>query len=159
VQLPSVRVGAEGVPMAVPTERSGPSTGQWTPIALPTPRLDGLHVLFVDDEPDARELVTMVLCDAGATVHTAASADEALALLDRERFDVMVSDIGMPGEDGYSLMRKVRARAEPVPGIALSAFTSAQDRERALSAGFTTHLPKPLDAPALIAFVDRLARR
>jgi CheY-like chemotaxis protein len=56
-------------------------------------------------------------------------------------------------------MRKVAAGESPVPGIALSAFTSAQDRERALSAGFTTHLPKPLDAPALIAFVDRLARR
>jgi len=149
----------EAVPQSVPHERSGPSTGQWHPIALPTPRLDGLRVLFVDDEPDARELVTMVLADAGASVRTASSAEEALALVDRERFDVMVSDIGMPGEDGYSLMRKVAARPHPLPAIALSAFTSAQDRERALSAGFTTHLPKPLDAPALIAFVDRLAKR
>ena len=92
-------------------------------------------------------------------MHAASSADEALALIESERFDVMVSDIGMPGEDGYSLMRQVAARVPPLPGIALSAFTSAQDRERALAAGFTTHLPKPLDAPALIAFVDRLARR
>ena len=150
----------EAVPMAIVTgEKSGPATGQWNPIPLPTPRLDGVRVLFVDDEPDARELVTMVLADAGARVRAASSADEALALIDRERFDVMVSDIGMPGEDGYSLMRKVAARQPPLPGIALSAFTSAQDRERALSAGFTTHLPKPLDAPALIAFVDRLAKR
>ncbi|HEX6837711.1 MAG TPA: response regulator [Polyangia bacterium] len=150
----------EAVPQTiVQSEKSGPSTGQWRPIALPTPRLDGLRVLFVDDEPDARELVTMVLADAGASVRTASSADEALSLIDRERFDVMVSDIGMPGEDGYSLMRKVASRKEPLPGIALSAFTSAQDRERALSAGFTTHLAKPLDAPSLIAFVDRLARR
>jgi len=139
---------------------TGPPTGQWQPIvALPTPRLDGLKVLFVDDEPDARELVTMVLSDAGAAVQAASSADEALAMIDRERFDVMVSDIGMPGEDGYSLMRKVAAKKTQLPGIALSAFTSANDREKALSAGFTTHLAKPLDAPSLIAFVDRLARR
>jgi signal transduction histidine kinase len=157
VRLPSS--ARDAVPLPLASERSGPQTGQWQPIALPTPRLDGLHVLFVDDEPDARELVTMVLTDAGASVRAAASAAEALALIEREDFDVMVSDIGMPGEDGYSLMRKVAARATPLPAIALSAFTSAQDRERALAAGFTTHLPKPLDAPALIAFVDRLARR
>jgi CheY-like chemotaxis protein len=82
-----------------------------------------------------------------------------MSYIEREPFDIMVSDIGMPGEDGYSLMRRVAARQPPLPGIALSAFTSAQDRERALAAGFTTHLPKPLDAPALIAFVDRLAKR
>ena len=158
VRLPSRTRDAVPMPI-VHKEQTGPATGQWQPIALPTPRLDGLHVLFVDDEPDARELVTMVLTDAGASVRAAGSADEALTLIDHERFDVMVSDIGMPGEDGYSLMRKVAARQEPLPGIALSAFTSAQDRERALSAGFTTHLPKPLDAPALIAFVERLAKR
>ena len=152
----------EAVPVSVTSsgDQTGASTGQWQPVVpLPTPRLDGLRVLFVDDEPDARELVSMVLTDAGAAVRAASSADEALALMDRERFDVLVSDIGMPGEDGYSLMRKVAAKKEPLPGIALSAFTSAQDRERALAAGFTTHLPKPLDAPSLIAFVDRLARR
>jgi signal transduction histidine kinase len=164
VRLPSrVReVRPVNVPAPVGFEKSGagPPTGQWRPaVALSTPRLDGLKVLFVDDEPDARELVTMVLSDAGAAVQAAASVDEALSLMGRERFDVLVSDIGMPGEDGYSLMRKVAAGKQPLPGIALSAFTSAQDRERALSAGFTTHLAKPLDAPALIAFVDRLARR
>ncbi len=159
VRLPSRTAQAVPMHIAPSVEKSGPQTGQWQPVALPTPRLDGLHVLFVDDEPDARELVSMVLTDAGASVRSASSADEALALIDRERFDVLVSDIGMPGEDGYSLMRKVAKREEPLPGIALSAFTSAQDRERALSAGFTTHLPKPLDAPALIAFVDRLAKR
>jgi signal transduction histidine kinase len=163
VRLPTHAKGItsenEAVPAAVPVEHSGPQTGQWRPVTLPTPRLDGLRVLFVDDEPDARELVAMVLTDAGATVHAAASAAEAMALIEREPFDVMVSDIGMPGEDGYSLMRRVAARTPAVPGIALSAFTSAQDRERALAAGFQTHLPKPLDAPALIAFVDRLAKR
>ena len=157
VRLPSR--ARDSVPEGVRRDKSGPATGQWKVVPLAPPRLDGLRVLFVDDEPDARELVTMVLSDAGAEVRAASSAPEALALIGRERFDVMVSDIGMPGEDGYSLMRKVCAAEEPLPAIALSAFTSAQDRERALSAGFTTHLPKPLDASALISFVDRLARR
>ncbi len=159
VRLPaSTAATFEGVPTAVRPERSGPATGQWKPIPPPAPRLDGLRVLFVDDEPDARELVATVLADAGADVRVASSAEEALTLIDEEPFHVLVSDIGMPGEDGYSLMRKVSEQGT-LPGIALSAFTSPQDRERALSAGFTTHLPKPLDAPALIAFVDRLARR
>jgi signal transduction histidine kinase/BarA-like signal transduction histidine kinase len=147
-----------------PTERTGAQTGQFRAIGWvrETPRLDGLRVLFVDDEADARELLAHVLGDAGAQVVVAASAAEALALLARERFDVMVSDIGMPGEDGYSLMRKVVAAAAAgrrmPPAIALSAFSSAQDRERALAAGFKTHLSKPLDAHALISFVERLGR-
>jgi signal transduction histidine kinase len=149
----------EAVPMPLTDDMSGPQTGQFGHAVLQPPRLDGIRVLFVDDEPDARELVAMVLGDAGAQVRAAASVAEALELLARERFDVMVSDIGMPGEDGYSLMRKVAAVDATLPAIALSAFSSPQDRERALAAGFTTHLPKPLDAAALIAFVDRLARR
>jgi signal transduction histidine kinase len=157
VRLPP-RSRDDTAPRPIVHERSGRSTGQWAPVAVPTPRLDGLRILFVDDEADARELLTHVLGNAGAEVRVAASAAEALALLERERFDVMVSDIGMPGEDGYSLMRKVAARRRPPPAIALSAFTSAQDRERALAAGFQTHLAKPLDASKLIAFVDRLAR-
>jgi len=124
----------------------------------PTPRLDGARVLFVDDEPDARELVSFVLAAAGATVRAAASACEALALLSRESFDVLVSDIGMPGEDGYALMRKVAAGDTPLPAIALTAFSSARDRQRAIDAGFSTHLAKPIDATSLIRVVDRLRR-
>jgi signal transduction histidine kinase len=152
------RTRADATPRPLTHERTGRATGQFAAMPMPTPRLDGLRILFVDDEADARELLAHVLGDAGASVRAASSAAEALALLDQEPFDVLVSDIGMPGEDGYSLMRKVAARRRPPPAIALSAFTSAQDRERALDAGFTTHLPKPLDAQALIAFVDRLAR-
>jgi signal transduction histidine kinase len=157
VDLPSLR--ERGAAELGVREVRGPQTGQFTAVKLPTPRLDGLRVLFVDDEPDARELVTMVLGDAGADVRTAASAAEALGLLDHEPIDVVVSDIGMPGEDGYALVRKLNERPGKPPAIALSAFTSPQDRERALAAGFVTHLPKPLDAPALIAFIDRLARK
>jgi signal transduction histidine kinase len=148
----------EAAPRLIITgEASSRHTRPVPTIAATPARLDGLRVLFVDDEPDARELLTMVLADAGAEVRTASSAAEALQLLGDERFDVMVSDIGMPGEDGYSLMRKVARRGE-VPGIALSAFSSVQDRERALDAGFVTHLAKPLDAGALIDFVHRIAR-
>ncbi|HEX4461547.1 MAG TPA: ATP-binding protein, partial [Polyangia bacterium] len=142
---------------ALAAERS--ATGQFAAIRMPAPRLDGLRVLFVDDEADARELTAHVLGDAGADVRVAGSASEALALLERERFDALVSDIGMPGEDGYSLMRKIVAGPWQLPAIALSAFTSAQDREQALDAGFNTHLPKPLDAWSLISFIDRLVRR
>jgi signal transduction histidine kinase len=149
----------EAAPRAVITGEASSRHTRPMPTVMPPPpaRLAGLRVLFVDDEPDARELLTMVLADAGAEVRTASSAAEALDLLGGERFDVMVSDIGMPGEDGYSLMRKVARRGE-VPGIALSAFSSVQDRERALDAGFVTHLAKPLDAVALIDFVHRIAR-
>jgi signal transduction histidine kinase len=146
-----------------PSHSAAP-TGQFKAISRvqAAPRLDGLRVLFVDDEADARELLAHVLGDAGAEVRVAASAPEALAMLERERFDVLVSDIGMPGEDGYSLMRKVTAAAAAgvrmPPGIALTAFSSAQDRERALASGFKTHLSKPLDAHALLSFVERLGR-
>jgi signal transduction histidine kinase len=157
VDLPSMREHSSSDRSV--REFSGPQTGQFQAVKLPTPRLDGLRVLFVDDEPDARELVTMVLGDAGAEVRTASSTAEALGMIDGGDIDVVVSDIGMPGEDGYALMRKLNERPERPPAIALSAFTSPQDRERALAAGFVTHLPKPLDAPALIAFIDRLARQ
>jgi signal transduction histidine kinase len=162
VQLPT-RARANR-PKTHATERSGVQTGIFRALGRPleTPRLDGLRVLFVDDEEDARELLAHVLGDAGALVRTAASAAEAMSLLERERFDVLVSDIGMPGEDGYSLMRRVVAAGAAgqrmPPGVALTAFSSAQDRERALAAGFKTHLPKPLDAHALISFIERLGR-
>jgi signal transduction histidine kinase len=163
VRLPT-RARSDRKPRMYDTGRGGAQTGQFRAIgwARETPRLDGLRVLFVDDEADARELLAHVLGDAGAEVSVAASAAEALPLLERERFDVLVSDIGMPGEDGYSLMRKVAAAAAEgrhmPPGIALSAFSSVQDRERALAAGFKTHLSKPLDAHALISFIERLGR-
>jgi signal transduction histidine kinase len=154
VRLPS-RTRVQTGPYSV--ERR--ATGQFPPVRLPAPRLDGLRVLFVDDEADARELTAHVLGAAGADVRVAGSASEALEWLEKEPFDALVSDIGMPGEDGYSLMRKVAAGPWQLPAIALSAFTSAQDREQALDAGFQTHLPKPLDAWSLISFIDRLVQR
>jgi PAS domain S-box-containing protein len=119
------------------------------------------RVLVVDDEPDARELVQVLLEDAGAVVETAASAEQAMGILPRFRPHVLVSDIGMPGEDGYSLMRRVKDLAPSdgggIPSLALSAYTRGQDKNRAILAGFTMHLAKPVDPHDLVVAVSNLA--
>ena len=124
--------------------------------------LAGLHVLVVDDETDARELVAAVLTESGAHVIAVASVAEALRSVQRHRPDVLVSDIGMPCEDGYSLMRKLRAMEKTVgriPAAALTAYATVQDRTRALFAGYSSHLPKPIDPAELTAVVANLAGR
>ncbi len=125
--------------------------------------LESVRVLVVDDEVDARDLVETILLACGARVSKAASAAEALTLFAREPYDVVVSDIGMSGESGLDLVRKVRAlpreRGGTVPAIALSAYASAQDRSRALAAGFTAHLGKPMDARELVSIVSALVGR
>ncbi len=125
--------------------------------------VSGLRVLVVDDEPDARELLERVLEEHEAKVVTAGSADEALSALEQQQFDMMVSDIGMPGMDGYALMREVRARAlrrgdKCPPAIAVTAFARPEDRERALSAGYRLHLAKPIEPAELVASVAELAK-
>jgi len=131
--------------------------------AFPGPRLaplQGIRLLVVDDEPDARELLGMVLEEAGAEVATAGSADEALAAFERLRPDVLVSDIGMPGGDGYSLIRKVRQLegdgGTKVPAVALTAFARAEDRSEALGSGFQAHLPKPIEPGELTTLIAQL---
>ncbi|NUO49917.1 MAG: response regulator [Polyangiaceae bacterium] len=123
--------------------------------------LRGVRVLVVDDEPDARELVAAVLSDAGATVETAGSATEGFDRFRIFRPNVLVSDIGMPDEDGYSLMRRIRSlpRAEGgwVPSMALTAFTREEDRSQAIGAGFTTHIGKPVNPEALASAVANLS--
>jgi signal transduction histidine kinase len=123
--------------------------------------LAGVRALFVDDEADARELVTMMLAQGGAEVQTVASATEALAACDEWRPDILIADIGMPGEDGYTLMKKLRAReshsGRHIPAIALTAYGRREDRLRALSAGYETHVPKPVNAAELLAAVANLA--
>ncbi|HVG33971.1 MAG TPA: ATP-binding protein [Pyrinomonadaceae bacterium] len=127
------------------------------------PELNGLHVLVVDDEADTRELIAAVLTNCGARVTPAGSAAEALELLERERFDVLVSDIGMPEEDGYSFIRKIRARPPErggrTPAAALTAYAREEDRIRALMAGFQIHVPKPVGPTELAAVVANLAGR
>lgn len=125
------------------------------------PRLDGLRVLVVDNEPDARELLVVLLQRCGAQVSTAGSAHEALALVQAEHPDVLVSDIGMPNEDGFDLIRKVRLLAPEsgglTPAAALTAYGTPEDRARALVAGFQTHVPKPVDPIELAIVVSHLA--
>jgi signal transduction histidine kinase/ActR/RegA family two-component response regulator len=119
--------------------------------------LDGLSVLIVDDDPDTLEFIARVLADRGAAVSTATSAAAALEKLERSSPNLLVSDIGMPGVDGYELIRRVRqhapARVRRVPAIAMTAFARSEDRTRALLAGFQVHLPKPIETAELVAAV------
>jgi CheY-like chemotaxis protein len=125
--------------------------------------LKGVRVMMVDDEADARTLVRRLLEDYGAQVTTAASANEAFAHLSTNRFDVLVSDIGMPGEDGYTFLRRVRAlgpeRGGNVAALALTAYARTEDRVRAVLAGFQMHIPKPVEAVELVTMVASLAGR
>jgi CheY-like chemotaxis protein len=125
--------------------------------------LSGLRILIVDDEVDAREMVKRILSDRGAAVETAPSSGEALKLFPLVRPHVFITDIGMPGEDGYEAIRRVRElslqEGGAVPAIALTAFARAEDRERAIASGFQTHLAKPVEPTELIATVANLAGR
>jgi signal transduction histidine kinase/ActR/RegA family two-component response regulator len=124
-------------------------------------RLDGVRVLVVDDEEDARALVAIVVEQRGAEVASAGSAAEALALLETFRPDVLVSDIGMPGRDGYDLIRAVRAlppeRGGRTPAVALTAYARVEDRVRAIRAGYQLHVPKPVEPEELVVVVASLA--
>jgi CheY-like chemotaxis protein len=120
-------------------------------------------VLVVDDDADTLDAVRHLLEQAGARVSTAGSAADAFRCVEEARPDVLLSDIGMPGEDGCSLIRRVRGlgpeRGGEVPAAALTAYTQAADRERALSAGFQAFLAKPVDPRELAAAVARLVGR
>ncbi|MFO0578729.1 MAG: PAS domain S-box protein [Polyangia bacterium] len=124
------------------------------------PALRGARVLVVDDEVDTREMLELVLRQCHAEVRTAGSADEALALLDGWDADVLVSDIGMPGESGYELIRKVRQRSADrggtIPAVALTAYARLQDRMQALAAGFQMHVAKPVEPAELVVVVKSL---
>ena len=145
---------ASDVSPAAPLERRAPSQ---PPREVGRPLLDGVRVLIVDDDRDGRDLVAAVVADAGGIVETAESAVEAFAAVARFRPQVLVSDVGMPDEDGYSLIRRIRALDShdggAIPAIALSAYTRSEDRTSALEAGFTMHIGKPVDGEHLIAAV------
>jgi PAS domain S-box-containing protein len=132
-----------------------------TPGPIPV-RLDGLRVMVVDDEPDARRLLSKVLGEAGATVTAADSVEKALAELPSARPQVLISDIAMPGQDGFDLIRQVRDgghSARELPAVALTAFAHHDDRQRALLAGFQMHVSKPVDPHDLTAVIASLAGR
>ena len=125
--------------------------------------LEGVRVLVVDDEPDARDLLGVILKQCGAEVTLAASADEALQAFRQIKPDVLISDIQMPGKDGYALIREIReleaGDGSQTPAAALTAHARVEDRVRSLSAGFQVHVPKPVEPVELIAVVSSLAGR
>jgi CheY-like chemotaxis protein len=125
------------------------------------PRLDGVRVLVVEDEPDARHLLAAVLQKRGARVFMAASAEEALEVLQRERPDVLLSDIALQEQDGYELIKRVRSLPPEMggrtPAAALTGYGRLEDRMRALSAGFQLHAAKPVEPAELVTVVASLA--
>ena len=125
--------------------------------------LSGIKVLVVDDQADARDVIRRVLAECDASVLTASTADEALMVVEEQRPDVLVSDIGMPDVDGYDLLRRVRmlghARGGRLPAIALTAFARSEDRTRALRAGFLAHVSKPVEPAELVATVASVVGR
>jgi CheY-like chemotaxis protein len=119
--------------------------------------LQGVQVLLIDDDETSRDLAEVILAHSGAVVRAVGSAAEALAAIGQWRPDVLVSDISMPEEDGYVLIRKVRALDGPaIPALAFTALTGAENRQRALAAGFQMHLSKPADPFELVTLVARL---
>jgi signal transduction histidine kinase/CheY-like chemotaxis protein len=154
VRLPAVS------PAAWPQRETRPEAVASAPEPAHPDVLAGIDVLVVDDEDDARELVRTVLENYGATVTCAASAVEAIRALDRRVPDVVISDIAMAGEDGYSLVRRIRARPTAagggVPAIALTAYASASDHTKALEAGYDAHVAKPFEPSAIASLVRKL---
>ena len=144
-------------------ERLHPRGGR--SVATEFKRLDlrGITVVVVDDQDDARDLIKRVLEECGAKVVTARAAGEALATVERERPDVLVSDIGMPEVDGYELLKRVRAlgsaKGGGLPAVALTAFARSEDRTRALHAGFLVHVSKPVEPSELVATVASVVGR
>ena len=137
---------------------AGVATGLADPSSI---NLDGVRVLIVDDQPDARQLLARLLEGFGACASTAGSAAEALAALPTVRPHVLISDIAMPHENGFDLIRQVRAlgySAKELPAVALTAFAQPEDRLRVTTAGFQVHVPKPVDPYDLIALIASLAK-
>jgi signal transduction histidine kinase/CheY-like chemotaxis protein len=139
-----------------------PTVSGTVPFDCP-PDLQGIKVLAIDDEADARHLLKTVLEQCGAEVRTCASAAEVLAALEEHEPDILVSDIGMPEEDGYSLIKRVRAfedgRGGRIPAVALTAYARVEDRLLALRAGYSMHVPKPVEPAELAVVIASLTGR
>ncbi len=162
VKLPLVAVRSLNVRRASDAERVHPTASNGSTFNCP-PELDGLRLLVVDDEEDTRVVLKMVLEKCGASVITASTAREALAALKETRPDVLISDLGMPEEDGYALIKKVRALSEEdggnTPSAALTAYARVEDRMKVLRSGFQIHISKPVEPEELVAVVANLAGR
>jgi signal transduction histidine kinase len=157
VKLPLLNEGQPDRDGVEPAARTGAAIQR-----APGGMLEGLTVLVVDDERDALELFATILAGAGAETRAALSTHEALRILDDWLPDVVVSDIEMPGEDGYALIRRLRARGDAavsLPAVAVTAYGRIEDRVRALEAGFQMHIVKPVEPTELVAVIASLARR
>jgi CheY-like chemotaxis protein len=148
---------------ALPERRAGAAEPRWSLGMDCPPGLGGLRVLVVDDEPDTRDLVATILGECGVRVRTAASADEAMREMARFRPQVLVSDIAMPGRDGYDLIQSIRALSAgeggKIPALALTAHARAEDRRRSFLAGFDLHVAKPVDPAELLVVVATLGKQ
>jgi hypothetical protein len=162
VRLPLVAVRSLDIRRAGEAERRHPTASSGVPFNCP-PELEGLRLLVVDDEADTRTLLKTMLEKCGAQVIAVSSAGEAFAALKESRPDVLISDLGMPGEDGYALIKKVRALSAEdgglTPSAALTAYARVEDRLKVLRSGFQLHIPKPVEPAELIAVVANLAGR
>lgn len=154
VSLPLADAGA---PITAQLRPDTDDDGEPTPSKRP--ELLSLRLLLVEDDSDSREVVTAILEDTGVVVTSAENAESALELLEKMPFDVILSDVGLPGRDGYAFMRAVRQRPDfaRIPAAALTAFAHADDRRRALDAGFQMHLRKPFDQAELFTVLADLA--
>lgn len=154
--LPMRNEPISDVPRVHPAARSGA-------VIDCSAELTGLHILLVDDEADSRELLSLVLNECGADIMTANSASEAFELIQHQRFDVIISDIGMPEEDGFALIGKIRGlsvkQGGSIPAIALTAYARTEDRIQAFRSGFQMHISKPVEPSELVLAVANLAGR
>ena len=157
---PRRKVDAGADPPPAPQDRHAADPGPGPPERGP---LAGVAILFVDDDPDIREAVEALLSAAGARVVTAGSVQRALLALDADRPDILISDIGMPGRDGWEFIREVRRRPPESGGrvraLALTAFARSEDLRRSIDEGYDHHAVKPIAPDALVAIVRALAAR
>jgi len=159
IRLPLASTSRPPQPESWRPESEAPQTKRQR-VAEACQRLDGVRILLVEDDPETLDMIKYVFERCGAKLITAASASEALETLERFRPDALISDIAMPDQDGYDLIRQVRSRdperGGKTPAVAVTAYASAEDRVRALAAGFHMHVAKPIDPDELIAMVASL---
>jgi PAS domain S-box-containing protein len=158
VRLPALKTGAERTPREEQTR-----TDYCAPALVSGLRLEHLRILVVEDEPDTQELLALVFRQTGAEVETAESVSSAMSILRHSRVDVLLSDIQMPGQNGYDLIEQARTlaaeRGTPLTAVAVTAHARVEDRARALRAGFQAHVAKPIDPAELVMMVASLVHQ
>jgi PAS domain S-box-containing protein len=159
VKLPVMAINSKSPPPLAETETETHSNGKKLDFDC-SASIKGTKILVVDDEPDARQLMSAILEQCGAEIKVAENAAQALSLIDEYRPDILISDIGMPETDGFELIKKIREKekgsGKRLPAVALTAFARAEDRLKALSAGYNMHIPKPVEPTELIVVIANL---